>query len=374
MKKKILIFAVMIIAIMSVFVISASAAEQSYTTFEVTLTDGTTKTAYSAGSDKYEGRIYINAKLYAEAPKDSDGTYEEIDWSTVKEIDFSKSMVYFYENDTWKEMAYGLNQSNTALCVMPNGVTVANLFTSLEKVITGKIVVVRGKSFNGCPKLKEIVFSNGIKEIQYNAFDFNTALTTLDFSACTTLTSIGQQAFKGCTSLVNVTLPNTVTSMGTSVFENCTALKTINWPTSMTKIPGSTFSGCSMLAAFAISSNITEIGSSAFKTCTSLTSVYIPASVTSIGSDCWRGCSGVTSIEFHPDCSVQKIFPHTFDSTKVTQIKLPNTVTSIAQSSFAISTLESVWLGKSFVDFNAGNAGQPPFSSGNTLKYVYLPS
>lgn len=116
MKKKILLFFAILAVMTCLFAISVSAAGQSYSTFEVTLTDGTQKTAYTAGVDPWEGRIYLNPKLYAEAPVDTEGTYEEIDWTTVKEIDFSNSMLYYYNNNKYNEQAYGSNQGGTAMC------------------------------------------------------------------------------------------------------------------------------------------------------------------------------------------------------------------------------------------------------------------
>ena len=124
MKRKLILLVAMVVFLVCLFAISVSAQAQSYSTFDVVLTDGTQKTAYTAEIDQWEGRIYLNKVLYAEAPLDTEGAYEEIDWTTVKELDFSSSMLYRYDanKDTYVEMAYGSNQNHTAMCIMPNGI------------------------------------------------------------------------------------------------------------------------------------------------------------------------------------------------------------------------------------------------------------
>ena len=376
MKKKIFLFLIVLSVLACLLAISISAESQSYTKFDVTLTDGTEKTVYSAGSDQWEGRIYLNDKLFTEAPFDTEGTYEEIDWTTVKVIDFSNAMLYIYNknNNVWNEQAYGTKQDNTALCVMKNSSGALNnstQLTSLEKIITGKLATVRGATFGTIPNLKEVVVSNSLIEIQYNAFQSNNSLTTITFLEGTKIKTIGNQAFIGCKALKTFAIPTTVTSIGTAVFQNCSGLESVVWPSQLTKIPGTIFNGCSSLS-FEIPSFITEIGGNAFQNCTSIKSVFFPASITKIGSDCFRGCSGITSIIFDPNCNITHLYAHTFDGTKATTVTVPNTVQQIGQNCFSISTLESLNLGASFVGFNASNVTQPPIGASNALKYLYL--
>ena len=169
------------------------------------------------------------------------------------------------------------------------------------------------------------------------------------------VTTIGNDAFKGCTGLTSITIPNSVTTIGSSAFSGCTGLTSVslNCPE-----VDSWFSGLTSLKEVKFSEGVTTIGYEAFKGCTGLTSITIPNSVTSIGQEAFEGTAWYNN---QPDGLVyagkvaykyKGIMP---DDTKITlkegtlgitgyafrgrtgltAIIIPNSVTNIGQYAFS---------------------------------------
>jgi len=72
--------------------------------------------------------------------------------------------------------------------------------------------------------------------------------------------------------------------------------RTYTIPSSVTSIGDFAFAGCSSLISVTIPSSVTDIGWSAFNSCSSLTSVSIPSSVTVIKSLAFVNCESLTSV------------------------------------------------------------------------------
>ena len=74
------------------------------------------------------------------------------------------------------------------------------------------------------------------------------------------VTSIGYRAFRSCSGLTSVTIPNSVTSIGGSAFYSCSGLTSVTIPNSVTSIGGSAFYRCSGLTSVTIGNSVTSIG------------------------------------------------------------------------------------------------------------------
>jgi len=87
--------------------------------------------------------------------------------------------------------------------------------------------------------------------------------------------NIWENAFKNCTSITGLTIPDSVTSIGQSAFYGCTSLTSATIGNSVTSIGVNAFYGCTSLSSVTIGNSVTSIGGFAFGSCTSLTGVTI---------------------------------------------------------------------------------------------------
>jgi hypothetical protein len=169
------------------------------------------------------------------------------------------------------------------------------------------------------------------------------------------VTSIGSSAFKDCTSLTGVTIPNGVTSIGDNAFDSCTKLTGITIPDSVTSIGSETFYRCPRLTSVTIGNGVTSIGNSAFYSCTKLTGITIPDSVTNIGISTFYNCTSLTAVVI--GTGITSIGDWVFVScTKLTGITIPDSVTSIGVQAFYCSGLTNITIPR-----NVTNVGMYAF-------------
>ena len=110
-------------------------------------------------------------------------------------------------------------------------------------------------------------------------------------------------AFRNCSGLTSITIPDSVTNIGQSAFSNCSGLTSVTIPDSVTSISSSAFSNCSGLTSITIPNSVTNIESGAFWNCNGLTSITIPNSVTSIGNSAFYSCDGLTDVYYQGNLS-----------------------------------------------------------------------
>ena len=112
---------------------------------------------------------------------------------------------------------------------------------------------------------------------------------------------IGDSAFRNCSKIESVTIPEGVTRIGCDAFSGCYSIQSITFPESLKDIDEDAVCSCRKLAHIVIPSGVTNIGENAFARSDSLTEIRIPVSVIRIGDYAFRGCGGLERIEVSAD-------------------------------------------------------------------------
>lgn len=196
-----------------------------------------------------------------------------------------------------------------------------------------------------------------------------------------TVTSIGAEAFKDCTSLTSVAIPDGVSSIGVEAFSGCSSLRSITIPDSVTSIGEYAFHSCTSLESINIPDSVTKIDRYTFTNCTSLSVITIPKNVTSIASSAFMACSGLSSINvaeenteyisddgvlFNNNKTELLFYPANKDSTSYA---IPDGVTTIESSAF----YENNNLVSITIPDGVTNIGTCAFNSCKKLTSVSIP-
>lgn len=119
-------------------------------------------------------------------------------------------------------------------------------------------------------KLKRINLPASAKGIGFAAFKDCRCLTNIDFQHIST---IGNQAFHGCSSLETLSLPFYITHIGSNAFEECRNLRFVRLPLFLMSLSQDVFKNCANLFSITVNPYIERIDSDSFTGCTNLSIV-----------------------------------------------------------------------------------------------------
>ena len=214
--------------------------------------------------------------------------------------------------------------------------------SKLENIVLGDVITLLNTyTFHGAA-LTEFTVPARVKFIYDAAFHSNTKMTK--FVMEEGVTYLGWAALFGCSSLTDVTIPETITggNIATWAFGACTSLESIELPSKLTNLKKRTFSGC-----------------------TSLKSIELPETVTTLGDRVFIGCTALESVKLS---NITKIDVQTFNNCpKLQSITIPETVTSIGDLAFRLnSSLKTVYIDSATIA--AGLTGNAVY--GNMIKWA----
>ena len=186
-------------------------------------------------------------------------------------------------------------------------------------------------AFNNCTSLTEISIPDTVSSMGTYVFERCSSLKTAKLPNIRE--RIMAYTFENCTSLEKIVLPDTVTEIQDHAFKNCTSLKDITWSKSINTIKDYAFENCDALTEVKLSNSVTYIGAGAFYDCDGITSVSIPDSVTSVGVKLFYDCDALTVVKL--GTGITTIPENTFNHCDALEnIVIPRRVTTIGNCAF----------------------------------------
>lgn len=157
--------------------------------------------------------------------------------------------------------------------------------------IPNTVTMVRDIAFYACIALKAIIFPSSVTRVGNLQHGFNYDLKVLCLSPNTA--TIGSSAFKTCTELGRLCIPEGVTALQQYVCHGLHTAKEIVLPdTIVGAIPNYAFTYCYGLVKINIPDGVTSIGNKAFSNCYNLRECELTEGVTTIGTGAFRSCFG----------------------------------------------------------------------------------
>lgn len=307
------------------------------------------------------GKTTLSTTIGTSAFKDNKAL-KEINLDTIKTVSQEAFRGCGVADDGTDPATLTLNNVNAigSLAFYGCGFKAVQIPRQLTSVATGKIDGVEYGPFAG-GKLETVSFGTLINTIPDNLCMNTTSLQKIELqSVKASLRTIGKNAFKGCTSVEEVTIPKGILTVSNSAFEGCSGLTDVT--IAAKTINAKAFAECKNLKAVKMEEGVTTIQGMAFAN-TQISAVTIPSTLTTAGTTkegtIEKGPFAGTMIatvhgQTEDSTEAQEgatILPETkkipdnlfLDCTSIIDVQIPETVTEIGQKAFKdASSVENV--------------------------------
>ncbi len=321
-----------------------------------------------------------------------DGSKFHINWGWYGSSDGYFALDGFLDYNNSRQMLHRLcpDESRFGYNFMKDGVYYKKIGEDSVMVVCNKET---GNTYSGSVFIPDTVYFGGLPYL---------------------VTQIGDQAFMGCTGLTSVRLPDSLSSIGTQAFMGCTGLTCLRLPNELNRIEDKAFAGCGsferldlpdleswmaidiqgsesnpmayarkiyfdgieMSHEFEFPDGITRIPANAFRNCNIITSVSFPSSIVKIGADAFADCKSLKKIVIQNLAAWCRIDFENYgsnpmsnslsssmwdmeeiavynDGHPVTQLEIPEGITTISDFAFIGAPFENVTFPSSLVSIGA---------------------
>ena len=190
----------------------------------------------------------------------------------------------FYHIAALKNLTFGKNVSVVdkfmfSYCTgleevyLPDNITSVGLWgfrgcTALKTVrLSEKLSQVADYGFSECKSLDNVVFPASMTSVADNSFSNCTSLKTLDLGS--SLMIIGPSAFENDSTLQGIEIPETLYGLGVASFKNCVSLPNVCIK-SISSVGKQAFQGCTGLKWVSLSAKTTSLGEDSFDGCSNI--------------------------------------------------------------------------------------------------------
>lgn len=184
------------------------------------------------------------------------------------------------------------------------------------------------------------------------------------------ITSIGNNSFRGCEELCEVSLPESLNGIGKYAFRDCVSLEKIVIPDGVLAIQDSAFEGCEALSDVKLGEGLTTIGDEAFVDCVSLTEIKIPKSAEELGGEIFTGCDEIVVTVYYGSAAMDYCEEYEYSYTAICTVELYSDEELISTGEYTLG--ESLILPENTVtkegyDFVGWEINSETYNSGDSV-------
>ena len=348
-------------------------------------------------------------------PKDYLAGYQQAEpWKSFGEIhENGKFSLTFYVND---EVWYQATQMGGTLIdqtliptptrgifsgwdkeiptIMPGRATdVFGYVSQLEEIGDFQYQLLPAEQLNGKGLQKRAIVQKVVKKLTQNVTMLQVPDEVTFEEVTYPVIGIGANVFEGASYLERIILPSTITTIGNQAFKGCSSLRVVsNFPTTMETLSDGIFMDCKALSQFTLSEHVKSIGKQAFSGCTSLKElllpaelktlgyqafansaieqITLPASISTMGEEVFKQCRSLHQATF-AEGFVQSLPKFTFwNCQALEQVTLQGTMVSILEGAFQGCSKLSIFM----VPEGIMTIGSKAFKDCTSLSVVTLPA